>query len=278
MCATLALVFALFFACAGDKKAIGTDADGSVTDSGKVDLGDDIGETGGSSIDAGPPQLTASPTSIFLQATATVGDWPAASIVVANPGESATGPLLMSLAGPGSEQFELHRENCPTDLAPGRRCTVFLIFHTSDVPPDPDVGSEAHVTLTIADSGPYGRGLTATVAITVVTIVPSEGLAILGPPDMGKVQLGATGASLSFIVVNTDSSDSGVLQISLSSPQFEKSADLCSGYSLAGGGTCSFAVRLVPADLGFGWAILTVQGSKQHMVASAIVSGNAIGQ
>jgi hypothetical protein len=274
MCATLALVFA----CAGDKKAGNTDVDGGVTDSGEVDLGDDTGEAGGSSIDAGPPQLTASPTSIFLQATATLTDWPWASTVVANPGESATGPLLMSLAGPGSEQFELHRENCPVNLAPGRRCTIFLMFQTSDVPPNPDVGSEAHVTLTIADSGPSGRGLTATVDITVVTIVTSEGLAILGPPDMGSVQLGTTGASLPFIVVNTGSSDSGALQISLSSPQFEKAADLCSGYSLAGAGTCSFAVRFVPTDLGFNWAILTVQGSEQLMVASSIISGNAIDQ
>jgi hypothetical protein len=270
LCAALAVLFA----CDGSKHA--TVVDGAISDRGDSNLGNDTGETGGVDIDAGPPQLTVSPSRIFLQATTTDGRWPLGTVVLKNPGESPTGPLVMSFAGPNREAFELHRQNCPGGLSPSGACAVFVLFHAPDVLPQPEVGSEAHATLTIADS--EASGLAGTVDITAVTVVPSEGLAIIGPPDMGVVRLGTTGDSLPFIVVNTGTSDAGTLRTSISSPQFVITLDLCSGYSLASVGTCSFAVQFAPATPAFQWAVLTVQGSAEHMLASEIVTGSGIAQ
>jgi hypothetical protein len=265
----------LILACDSGNRTTHAGTDGAIADGGRSNLGDDTEETGASNIDAGPPQLVVTPTTLFLQAMSPIGAWDSASLVIANPGGSPTGPLLASLSGPDVADFSLHRENCPSGLAPGQRCTSWIDFQPEDVQPDPNLGAEAHATLTIADSEP--SGLVATVDITAVTLVASEGLALVGPPDMGKVQLGAAGDSLPFIVVNTGSDDSGALRISLSSPQFAKTVDQCSGNSLASAETCSFAVQFVPANLGFQWAILTIQGSAEHMVASEIVSGNGGG-
>ena len=265
------VALALLWACDSGKKEADASVDGAITDT-RTDLGSDLGEAGPSSIDAGPPLLTVAPGAIFLQTTAPGGDSPWASLQIRNLGGSPTGELVMSLSGSGITPLTLHRENCMAGLFPARGCTIYISFEPKDVRPAPDLGAEYHATLTIADSEP--SGLLATVDITAVAIVPSIGMAIVGPPDLGTVPLGTVGDSLPFILVNTASSDSGWLRLSLSSPQFLKTADLCSGYSLAPAGTCSFAVQFVPATLGFQWAILTVQGSAADTVASEIISGN----
>ena len=268
ICAALALVLA----CDGGKRAVDAGIDSSAGDSGKGDLVDDWVATETSGIEAGPPQLVVSPASIFLQATTPMGAFDSASFVIENPGGAPTGPLLFSLSVPDTSNLTLHPENCLAGLSPGARCTAYLYFEPIDVDPDPALGAETDATITIADSALSGP--VATIDVTAVAMVPSEGLAILGPPDMGAVHPGTRSDSLPFMVVNTGYSNSGMLRLSLSSSQFVRTEDQCSGNSLASADTCSFAIQFAPADLGFRWAILTVQGATESMVASEILSGS----
>jgi hypothetical protein len=263
---------ALVFSCDAGKKAVEAGVDSGGSDRGEGDRANDTGTTGISGMDVGPPQLVVSPASIFLQATTPVGALDSASFVIENPGGAPTGPLLLSMSVPDTTNLTLYPENCLAGLPPGGRCTAFLLFEPIDMDPDPALGAEIDATITISDSAL--SGLVATVEATAVALVPSEGLAILGPPDMGSIRPGSISGSLPFMVINTGSSNSGTLQLSISSPQFVKTVDQCSGNSLASADTCSFEIQFVPANLGFQWAILTAQGSAGSMVASEILSGS----
>jgi hypothetical protein len=249
-----------------------------MADTGGSDLGSDGQASEDGDSDGGlaptPALLTVTPTQAFLQTTA--GTLVYLAVDVKNTGGLPTGPLLMSMTGPDAAQFQIMRENCPGGLAPGRSCGVFLTFVPPDTPPDPNLGAQANATLVVADSEASASVVTVDIGVTI--LVPSYGLTILGPADMGTVPLGGNGANLPFIVVNTGTNEFGPLQVSISSSQFTKTADACSGNSLASAATCSFSVLFSPTGLGAPRAILTVQGSANDEVASEIIAGTCVAQ
>ncbi len=290
---TACLLATLVVACGGGKAVsdavvdTSAAADGGVADEASEgpaldgadnEAGDDIGtsETGG--IDGGisnVAQLTATPSHASIHTT--VDDSPSLIVEIKNTGGVASGPLIPSLIGPDADRFEVFENSCSNQsgLQPGNTCSIFVTFDTRDLAPDPTLGTEANATLVVADSGPGGSVATTDIAITLV--VASNGLSILGPPDMGTIPLGAAGASLTFIVANTGSADSGPLVVSLSSPELVESADTCTGNSLPMAATCSFAVQFLPTTLGTRWAVLTVQDSAGSSLASEFISGTCVG-
>jgi hypothetical protein len=247
--------------------AIATTVDATSSDAGQG-VDSDIGIDGSGS----PARLAVTPTHALLQSIA--GRWTMLSVVVENLGGTPTAPLLMSMSGPDANKFQIMRDNCPGGLDPGRRCTVFVDFEDPGAFPDPVFGLQESATLTVVD--PVSADSQVTVDIDVVVLVASRGLAILGPPDMGTVEMGTAGPSLPFIVANTGTNESGPLQVSLSSQEFVKTDDACSGSSLAVAATCSFAAAFVPATPGSAWAILSVQSPRLDMVASEIISGTCL--
>jgi hypothetical protein len=275
---TIVVGIALMLGCDGGKStgdAAGVDAIATEADAAKPDSRgpDDTGSGGG--IDGGlaPARLTVTPAHALLQSIA--GGWTGLTVTVKNTGGVPTDSLLMSMTGPDADKFQIMRGNCPAGLAAGERCAVFLGFeHRYAYPPLP-FGFQESATLTVVDPGPAGSAVT--VDVDVIVLVASDNLAILGPPDMGTAKVGATGSNLPFIVANTGTSESGALQVSLSSPDFVKTDDACSGSSLAVAATCSFAVRFVPSAPGSAWAILTVQSPRLDIVASEIISGTGVG-
>jgi hypothetical protein len=82
------------------------------------------------------------------------------------------------------------------------------------------------------------------------------GVAPLGPPavlsitptshDFGNVPIGTASAPRTFVVTNSGG-QSGVVTYTISGAhEFRVSNDLCTGRTLATGGTCSFDVRFIP--------------------------------
>jgi hypothetical protein len=269
------VAIALVLGCDGSKSTgdAAVDAVAAEADAADGHEPDDAGSESG--IDGGlaPARLTVTPANAVLQSVAGYGT--GLEVVVKNAGGVATDSLLMSMTGPDADKFEIVRANCPAGLAAGDRCSVFVHFeHRYAYPPLP-FGFQESATLTVVDPGPGGSAVT--VDIDVIVLVASDNLAILGPPDMGTVKVGETGSSLPFIIVNTGTGESGALQVSLSSPDFVKTDDACSGSSLAVAATCSFAVRFVPTAPGTAWVILTVQSPRLDMVASEMISGTGVG-
>jgi hypothetical protein len=274
----IGLAIALLLGCDGGRSAAdaGTHAGAAEADAGNLD--GNAPDAGGidSGIDGGfaPARLIVTPPHALLQSLS--GSWTSVlSVVVENAGGLPTGPLLMSMTGPDVDKFQIMRPNCPAGLAAGERCTVFVSFQDPEALPDPVFGLRESATLEVVDPSPAGSAVT--VDIDVIVLVASQNLAILGPPDMGTVKLGSAGSSLPFVVANTGTGESGPLQVSLSSPDFVKTDDACSGTSLAVAATCSFAARFVPSTPGSAWAILTVRSPRLDMVASEIISGTGVG-
>ena len=271
---TIYVAMSLMLACDSGRETSDASVDTGMADIGSSDMGRDGQTSEASGIDGGlaPAQLTVSPTRAFAQTTTDTSV--NLTVVVSNTGGLPTGPLLMSMTGPDALEFQLFRDNCPAGLDPGRSCAIFVDFQPSDISPDPNTGAEASAALVVADSESPDAVFTVDMEVTI--LVPSEGLSILGPPDMGTVSLGDSGANLPFIVVNTGNNESGPLQVSISSSQFGKTADACSGTSLASTATCSFSVQFSPTGFGAQRAIVTVQGSANDGVASEIIGGTCV--
>jgi hypothetical protein len=261
------LMTVLFMGCTGSKNVGEAGTEIGNSDNGKSDRGSDIDLDGG--LDPKPAKVTISPdhTMFWLNVDQ---NWASLDFMIENTGELPTGPLAMAVTGSSAADFTLHRENCREGIDPGRRCSIFLFYQGSAISPDPTHGTEVTAFLTITDSESVGS--TITVPITLIILVSSEGLVLIGPPDMGTVGLNTSSASLSFMVMNIGEGDSGSLQVSSSSPQFGLGLDSCSGNFLAIGDTCNFYLQFSPMSLGLQWTVLTVQGSA-GMIASEVMSG-----
>jgi hypothetical protein len=277
---TITIAVALILACDGGRKSNDASADAGMADTGGSDMGNEGRASKDSDIDSDidgglaptSAQLTVTPTQALLQTTADTSA--NLAVLVKNTGGLATGPLLMSMAGPDASEFQIFRENCPTGLDPGRSCAVFLTFEPPTISPDPNLGAQATARLMVVDSEASGSAVTVDIGVTI--LVASDVLAILGPTDMGTVPLGGSGANLPFIVVNTGTNESGPLQVSISSSQFGRTADACSGSFLASAATCTFSIQFSPTELGVQRAIVTVQGSANDGVASELIVGTCV--
>jgi len=278
--AGIGAVFAL--ACGGESTSDGGRdaafdfADSSTPDVGASDLASDVSATDVGAVDGGaipdPAKVSVSPTSVVIRATA--DDYVAAILQTKNSGGSATGPLVLSLVGPDADSFHVDLNFPENGLPPGGSGNIGVAVNTPIAPPDPVLGTILTATLVIVDSGPGGS--MATAYITAFIIPASRDLTIVGPADMGTVALGESSASRSFWVVNSSTVDSGPLRVSLSTPELAITADACTGTSLPASAMCSFSVQFSPTGLpGAHWAILTVQGTSEDMIASEFISGTA---
>ena len=278
--ACIGAVFAL--ACGGASTSDGgrdaafAFADSSTPDVGASDPASDASATDVGAVDGGamPSQakVSVSPTSVVIRATA--DDYVAAVLQTKNSGGSPTGPLVLSFVGPDADRFHVDFNSPEAGLPPGGSGNLGVAVNTPIAPPDPVLGTTLTATLVIVDSGPGGS--MATAHITAFIIPASRDLTIVGPADMGTVALGESGASRSFWVVNSSTVDSGPLRVSLSTPEFAITADACTGTSLPASAMCSFSVQFSPTDLpGIHWAVLTVQGTSEDMIASEFISSTA---
>jgi hypothetical protein len=99
----------------------------------------------------------------------------------------------------------------------------------------------------------------------------SPWLAILSAQsDLGAVPVGATGAATVFTVANDGCAASGTLAVSVSSTEFVIAGDTCTGASLAGGGSCTVALSLMPATIGAKAAVLEVTNSSGNPAVKSV--------
>jgi hypothetical protein len=219
-----------------------------------------------------PAKLTVTPTRIRIRTN--TNNVRSGSAAIQNAGDSPTGPLVASFIGTDADTFGVMWLRGQEGLAPGEKGDFAITYDTSALTVDPVHGATLTATLVIADSGPGGS--VAAVDVSIVIIVASRGLAIVGPPEMGTVALGTTGASLSFMVLNLDILSSGPLALSVSSTELSIADDTCTGTSLPPAEMCWFSLRFSPTAVGARWAILTAQGTEGDMVASQFISGMGV--
>ena len=159
---------------------------------------------------------------------------------VANSGGLPTGQVSATLTGTNANQFAITVRGCLAPLAGASGCAVQVVCNPTSV------GTKI-AALTVADATTATDTVTA--ALTCVSVGPTT-ITVTGTANLGSVVVGSTGAAQTFTVTNTGTTATGTLAVSVADPQFVKSADACTGTSLAPGATCTVAVALKPSAPG----------------------------
>jgi hypothetical protein len=183
---------------------------------------------------------------------ATVGQSSSAiTLVIANTGAVAAGPLAFTMTGPNADEFRATARGCDA-IAPGSACTVSIVFT-----PQVAAATPKTANLNVTDTGPGG----ATASVSLLGTGSATCSCGIWPPsgDLGTVVVGATGAPVAFTLANSGDTPSGPLTVSVSSSDFVIVSDTCTAVSLAPmGGTCTVSIALRPATFGAKSATLTI--------------------
>ena len=196
-----------------------------------------------------PASLTISPASAaFPGVVGMTSD--AVTFRVRNSGTASSGAISAALGGTGAVQFAMTDNQCSGVLAGGATCTIAVVYK-------PTGASSATASLTVTDATVGSTPATATLnGIGSPTI---EQPPIIGAADLGSVTVGQAGIPAIYTITNNGGTASDLLTIGATDTQFAIGNDLCSGLALAGGKSCTFTVKFIPATVGFKTALLTVR-------------------
>jgi hypothetical protein len=173
---------------------------------------------------------------------------------IRNSGGTATGSLNVSITGSDNVHFSLAQDHCTGQpLVAGGSCQVQVVFAPTAV------GARS---ATLTASAPMGG--TATAQLTG-TAVASGALAITPTAqDFGRVVAGQSSGETTFSVKNGGGAITALLSVSVGGTdgtQFTRTADACSGATLAPSAICAIKVRFTPTSPGMKSATLTVSGA-----------------
>ena len=167
-------------------------------------------------------------------------------------------PVTVSAFGPAqinnistSSNF-LEADNCPTSLANGKTCTMYVYFA-------PTTSGSINGTVTINSNGFFNAVNTVNVS-GVGTAVKLTG----SPMIFGNVLVKTSSAAQTATMTNSGTSAITMGTISLTdATNYTISANTCpaSGSTLAGGASCTISVKFNPASTGFKRAAVIINDS-----------------
>jgi hypothetical protein len=166
-------------------------------------------------------------------------------LVVGSLGTVSTGVPVVALTGEHPSEFAVVGHTCTAPLTPHGNCGVEVIFR-------PTSFGERTATLTVTAS-PGGTGTAKLVGFGFVPEAPDPEPRSL---DFGTVAVGTTSQAMVMKLPNHGSAASPPIMVSLSSVEFVKSHDTCSGASVPPLGSCVVAVQLRPMSRGAKSAVI----------------------
>lgn len=218
---------------------------------------------------AGAPHLVVDRSSVDFSAVPTAQTSPPIELRITNDGTSALTGLTAMLAGAGAAAFASPDLATCQSLAPAASCTTQLSFAPTAVQ-----GYAATLTLTGMPGGSVTIGLSGTgVMPGALSVSPNL-------VDFGTVVQGGQSAGLQFTVLNRGTVASGMLTTALTgvdAPQFEITADGCTGQILQADTSCGLSARFVPGATGPRRATLTITGLPGG-TAVATLNGGGLAQ
>ncbi len=218
---------------------------------------------------AGAPHLVVDRSSVDFSAVPTAQTSPPLELRITNDGTSALTGLTAMLSGAGAAAFASpDLATCQT-LAASASCTTQLTFAPTAVQ-----GYAATLTLTGMPGGSVTIGLSGT-GVMPGALAVSPNLV-----DFGTVVQGGQSAGLQFTVLNRGTVPTGALATALTgvdAPQFEITADGCTGQILQADTSCGLSARFVPGAVGPRRATLTITGTPGG-TAVATLNGTGLGQ
>jgi hypothetical protein len=218
-----------------------------------------------------PAKLVISPAVAPLVATSVGLPGSPIPFGVTNSGDLPTGAIVVTVTGANAKDFIATPSAGCTLIAPlATACTISVVFN----PAAASAALEAAI-LNVSDTGLAG----STVSVALSGTAYSASLLAITPAtsDLGSVAVGSAGAVTTFTVTNTGDTASDALVVSLSTAEFVKASDTCSGLTLAAKtGTCTVGVQLKPASAGAKTAILQIGGASLPAVKTLTGTGTAI--
>lgn len=182
------------------------------------------------------------------------------SVSVRNSGRGKTGMIAASLSGSGD--FKIGANLCST-LDTGDECTIGILFTPSTAS---EPASITGVLSLVADPG--GAVMSNLSGIGLATNVLQASPTVV---DFDRHPVGTTTAREMITVTNPGPAISGVLDVIVSAP-FASHDDLCSGQTLAVGGTCTLGVSYSPT----GTVVLGTDGDRAPISIHGNPGGNAM--
>lgn len=181
------------------------------------------------------PAVANNPASAAFGLTAVGTTSPPQAVTV-----SAFGPVQISNISTSSSFLEA--DNCPTSLANGKTCTMYVYFA-------PTASGNTNGSVTINSNGFFNAVNTVNLS-GVGTAVKLTG----SPMVFGNVLVKTSSAAQTATMTNTGTSAITMGTISLTdTTDYTISANTCpaSGSTLAGGASCTVSVKFNPASTGF---------------------------
>ncbi|MGE5827382.1 MAG: choice-of-anchor D domain-containing protein [Micromonosporaceae bacterium] len=201
------------------------------------------------------PDIAVSPLSLGFGDVAVGSISPAQTVTVSNEG---TGDVLVKSVSLTGTAFRKASDACSSKtLAPGQSCTVSVEFKpgstgaktgTLSIPSNDPDAAENPVKVTLTGTGVTGGGGGGTPDIAVTPLAL----------DLGSVAVGSTSAPQAVTVSNEGTGDLVVKTVSVSGTQFKKTADNCTGQTLAPAQSCTVSVYLKPTTRGDKSSILSI--------------------
>jgi len=185
------------------------------------------------------------------------------TLTFANSGGSASGNLGAAIAGANASEFVIVDNTCLAPLAPFSTCAIQVVF-------EPKAVGARIATLTMTDATAGSIPAVASLNGFGAYCDPSP---IVGPTDLGSVQVGAAGTPVIYSFSNPSGSATPALTVVASNAEFAIGDDQCTGLPLPPATSCTFTVTFSPTSVGVQTAVLTLSGG---MVSSLFIQGTGV--
>jgi hypothetical protein len=189
------------------------------------------------------------------------------TFVIHNTGFGALNVSSVSLVGSNADQYTVLADRCSAQIvAAGQACTVDVTFTPSTT------GAHSATILIHSDapSSPDQLSLNGTGAQPALSLSPNR-------QDFGTVTIGTSSSPATFTISNTGGAAmtiTGTTVTGADAAQYPRSADHCSGQSLAPGATCTVQVAFHPTATGV-HNRASLQVSSDAGTVSAALTGRA---
>jgi Abnormal spindle-like microcephaly-assoc'd, ASPM-SPD-2-Hydin len=196
------------------------------------------------------PAVTFTPTSVSFGNQGVGSTSSAQTVTVKNTGTATMHMTTASLTGTNAGDFAISANNCNgAAMAPGATCTVSVTF-------TPGAAGSRSASLSFTDDAPASP---QTVALTGTGTTPQVAF---NPTSVnfGNQTVLITSAAQSITVTNTGQASLHVTGITITGTNagdFAKTADTCTGATVAINATCSVSVTFTPGALGSRTAALS---------------------
>lgn len=189
------------------------------------------------------------------------------TVTLTNAGSTPTGAPTVALSGPDSVEFAIQDDGCTAPLPGGASCTISVVCAPTSV------GAKAATLEVGAMPGGTTHTTLACTSIerSTLTISPAT-------HDFGAVVPGTSSSAVPYTVQNTGGAQAGAVTVALNgadAADFALITDGCTGRTIPGGGSCTFAVAFAPQDAGAKTASVSVSATPGGS-ASAAVSGTGL--